>query len=63
MTVAQRAVAALPEHQRLVVALRYFDGHSVAEVAALAGRPVGTVTKQLSRALERLKLILREVGT
>jgi RNA polymerase sigma-70 factor (ECF subfamily) len=57
------AVAALPEHERLVVVLRYFDGHSVAEVAAMAGRPVGTVTKQLSRALERLKLILREVET
>ena len=57
------AVAALPEHERLVVALRYFGGRSVTEVAALAGRPVGTVTKQLSRALQRLKLILREVET
>jgi RNA polymerase sigma-70 factor (ECF subfamily) len=57
------AVASLPEHERLVVALRYFGGHSVADVAALAGRPVGTVTKQLSRALERLKSILREVET
>jgi RNA polymerase sigma factor (sigma-70 family) len=57
------AVGSLPEHERLVVVLRYFGGHSVAEVAALAGRPVGTVTKQLSRALERLKLILREVET
>lgn len=50
-----RAVAELPEHERLVVGLRYLEGHSVAEVAAALGRPVGTVTKQLSRAIERLK--------
>ena len=50
------AVARLPEHERLVVALRYLEGHSVAEVAAALGRPVGTVTKQLSRAIERLKV-------
>lgn len=50
------AVAGLPEHERVVVVLRYFDGHSVAEVAAARGRPIGTVTKQLSRAIERLKM-------
>jgi RNA polymerase sigma-70 factor (ECF subfamily) len=55
------AVARLPEHERLVVVLRYLDGHSVAEVAAAIGRPVGTITKQLSRAIERLKRNLREV--
>jgi RNA polymerase sigma-70 factor (ECF subfamily) len=49
-------VARLPEHERLVVVLRYLNGHSVAEVAAALGRPVGTVTKQLSRAIERLKV-------
>jgi RNA polymerase sigma-70 factor (ECF subfamily) len=55
------AVARLPAQERLVVVLRYFDGHSVAEVAEALGRPVGTVTKQLSRALERLKASLKEV--
>ncbi len=49
------AVARLPEHERLVVVLHYLDGRSVAEVATALGRPVGTVTKQLSRALERLR--------
>lgn len=56
-------VGGLPDHERAVVALRYFDGHSVADIARLTGRPVGTVTKQLSRALERLKSVLREVST
>jgi RNA polymerase sigma-70 factor (ECF subfamily) len=50
------AVARLPEHERLVVVLHYLDGRPVAEVAATLGRPVGTVTKQLSRAIERLKV-------
>ncbi|HWB08650.1 MAG TPA: sigma-70 family RNA polymerase sigma factor [Pirellulales bacterium] len=56
-------VGRLPDHERTVVALRYFQGHSVAEIARLTARPVGTVTKQLSRALERLKSVLREVNT
>lgn len=49
------AVAALPEQERVVVMLRYFDSHDVAAVAKILGRPVGTVTKQLSRAHDRLR--------
>jgi len=56
------AIARLPEHERLVVALRYLAHHPVTEVARLTGRPVGTVTKQLSRAMERLRLMFREVN-
>ncbi|MGH7139975.1 MAG: RNA polymerase sigma factor [Pirellulales bacterium] len=56
-------VGGLPDHERTVVVLRYFDGHSVADIARLTGRPVGTVTKQLSRALERLRSVLQEVKT
>ena len=48
-------VARLPEHERLLVGLRYFDGHSTAEIAAITARPIGTVTKQLSRAIARLR--------
>ncbi len=55
------AVAGLPRHERVVVAMRYFDGSAVAEVAEALGRPVGTVTKQLSRAIGRLKKRLNEV--
>lgn len=52
------AVAMLPEHERIVIVLRFLSGHSVGEVAAMTGRPVGTVTKQLSRAMGRLKISL-----
>jgi RNA polymerase sigma-70 factor (ECF subfamily) len=52
----------LPEHERCVVLLRYLDGHTVADVAQLTGRPIGTVTKQISRAIERLRTWLVEVS-
>ena len=55
-----RLVDRLPDHERLLVGMRHFDGHSVAEIAALTGRPVGTVTKQLSRAHARLRGWLEE---
>jgi RNA polymerase sigma-70 factor (ECF subfamily) len=45
----------LPEHERLVMSLHYLDGHSVAEIAQMTGRPLGTVTKQLSRATKRIQ--------
>ena len=49
------AVSTLPEHERTVTVLRYLCGHSVAEISAFTERPIGTVTKQLSRALNRLR--------
>jgi RNA polymerase sigma-70 factor (ECF subfamily) len=54
------AVMRLPMHERVAVMLRYFDGHSVREVAEIVGRPVGTVTVRLSRARSRLKGWLKE---
>jgi RNA polymerase sigma-70 factor (ECF subfamily) len=54
-------IARLPEHERIVVVMRYVDGRSVQEIADATGRPVGTVTKQLSRAVERLRHWLVEV--
>lgn len=41
--------------------LRYFTGHNVKDVAQIVGRGVGTVTKQLSRAHERLRKTLSEM--
>jgi RNA polymerase sigma-70 factor (ECF subfamily) len=52
------AIGRLPEHERVVVVLRYLNDHTIAEVAELSGRPVGTVTKQLSRAVKRLRQAL-----
>lgn len=54
------AVMGLPAGEREVVLLRYFGGHTVREVASIAGRSVGTVTKQLSRAHRRLRRTIEE---
>ena len=54
-------IARLPEHERIVVVMRYVDGRSVQEIADFCGRPVGTVAKQLSRAIQRLRHWLVEV--
>ena len=54
------AVAALPERDREVVALRYFAELSEAEAAAALDVPVGTVKSRLSRALVRLRTTLAE---
>ena len=48
-------VARLPDHERVLIGHRYFDGHSMDQIAQITGRPIGTVTKQLSRAIARLR--------
>lgn len=50
----------LPEQELEVVNQRYFAGSSMAEISVSLGRPVGTVTKQLSRAIHRLQQMVRE---
>ena len=54
----RRAVAALPEGQRCVVALYYLEEMEVLEVAALLELPKGTVLSRLSRGRESLRLLL-----
>ena len=57
----RRLVDALPEAQRRVVTLYYFEERAVAEVAAMLGCPDGTVKTQLFRAraalLGRMKVL------
>jgi RNA polymerase sigma-70 factor (ECF subfamily) len=45
----------LPIHERDAVLLHYFDFQSVDDVARATDRSVGTVTKQLTRARQRLR--------
>ena len=54
------AVIHLPKHERLVIMLRYFDGHSVKMISEITGRSIGTITMQLSRARARLYKLLKE---
>jgi len=48
------AVTRLSSRQRQAVMLRHFDGLAVKQIAEATGQPVGTVTKQFSRAYRRL---------
>jgi len=51
----ERAVAALPPPYRELVLLRYYGGCSCSEVSQQLGMPLGTVTKNLSRAYAILR--------
>jgi|SoiMethySBSTD1v2_1073268.scaffolds.fasta_scaffold456682_2 RNA polymerase sigma-70 factor (ECF subfamily) len=54
------ALAALPEDQRVVVALREWEGLDYEEIAAIEGVPVGTVRSRLARARTALREALGE---
>ncbi|HEY5496056.1 MAG TPA: sigma-70 family RNA polymerase sigma factor, partial [Candidatus Limnocylindrales bacterium] len=56
------AVASLDEPYREVIALRFFSELSLAEIAAEAGRPLGTVKTHLHRGLQRLRRALETEG-
>lgn len=56
-----RAIQSLPEQEQDVVVLFYLEENSAKQVAEMLDRPIGTVTKQLSRAIQRLQSLLIEV--
>ncbi|MDX1992791.1 MAG: RNA polymerase sigma factor [bacterium] len=54
-----RALAALPDHHREVVVLRYYQEWSLAEIAEALSIPVGTVKSRLSLGLRGLRTQMR----
>ncbi|MDI1326086.1 MAG: RNA polymerase sigma factor [Brevundimonas sp.] len=59
---ARNAIHALPEDQRLAVALVLVDGLSYAEAAGVMGVPVGTLTSRLVRGRQSLVETLERQG-
>jgi RNA polymerase sigma-70 factor (ECF subfamily) len=57
----RHALAGLAEPYRETVSLRYFGELSLAEIAELTGRPLGTVKTHLHRGLLRLRTSLEEM--
>ena len=54
------AVQCLPEKQRIVVQLHYFDGKSCEEISHIIGCSIGTVWSRLHYACKRLRSVLGE---
>lgn len=59
-TAVRRALAALPDDQRTVLALAYFEGLSSSEIAERIDTPIGTVKSRVAAALAKLRLGLGE---
>ncbi|MFJ3218623.1 SigE family RNA polymerase sigma factor [Kitasatospora sp. NPDC086801] len=54
-TVLWQALAKLPENQRTMLVLRYYEGKTDPEIAGVLGISVGTVKSSIWRALRRLR--------
>ena len=57
-----RALDALPDHERRVIELAYFEGQTYVEVARTLGQPEGTVKSQIRKGMQRMRSALVEAG-
>jgi RNA polymerase sigma-70 factor (ECF subfamily) len=56
----QEALETLPDKQRQVVELAYFEGYTRDEMAQILGEPVGTVKTRLRDAVQRLAAVFKD---
>ncbi|MCE1202510.1 MAG: RNA polymerase sigma factor [Bacteroidia bacterium] len=57
----EAALRMLDEQQRAVVVMRLIQGYSTKETADMLNIPLGTVLSRLSRALDKLRLSLKQL--
>ena len=54
----KKAVSSLPEHHRMVLILKHYQGLSYNEIGEILNCPVGTVKSRMYYALQELKSAL-----
>ncbi len=59
----RRALDVLPEPQRVLIELAYFEGMTCSEMAAHCAIPIGTVKSRLSAAMGKLRTALATAGS
>jgi RNA polymerase sigma-70 factor (ECF subfamily) len=57
-----RALGELPDEERQVIELAYFEGHTYVEVANLLDQPEGTVKSRIRNGMRRMRAVLVEAG-
>ena len=55
-----RALATLPDNQRQVIELAYFEGYSQSEMAEKLSQPLGTIKTRVRLAMQKLRTSLEE---
>ena len=56
--IVRKALESLPEEQRQVIRMSYYEGYSQTEIAELLQRPLGTVKTRMRLGMQKLKTAL-----
>lgn len=56
----QRAIDALPEHEKAIVILKYFEDQTLEQIADILDENINTVKSRLYRCMKKLRLALSE---
>ena len=54
------ALSKLPDNQRQVILLAYFEGYSQSEMSELLSEPLGTIKTRVRLAMQKLRSVLQE---
>ncbi len=61
-SIVVRVIETLPEEQRRLIVLAFYEGMSHSEIASLTGQPLGTVKSRIRLAFARMRHLLEKRG-